>query len=100
MKLVTKELLAAEGLTIRIIQPALAQDFIGEIIHMLQDRQARHESRGKRRLASVIRYQDHSSRPVRINGAEDLFQEIPVDCASKFRKRTIHIDDLIEPRLE
>ena len=89
-KLVAKELLAAEELIIRIIQPALAQDFIGEIVRVLQDRQARHEPCGKRRL----------TRPVRINGAEALLQKIPVDRARKFHERAIHIGDLVEPCLE
>ena len=89
-KLVAKELLAAEELIVRIIQPALAQDFIGEIVRVLQDRQARHEPCGKRRL----------TRPVRINGAEALLQKIPVDRARKFHERAIHSDDLVEPCLE
>jgi hypothetical protein len=89
-KLVAKELLAAEELIVRIIQPALAQDFIGEIVRVLQDRQARHAPCGKRRL----------TRPVRINGAEALLQKIPVDRARKFHERAIPIGDLVEPCLE
>jgi len=35
-----KELLAAEVLIIRVLDPALAQGLIGEIVTVLEDRQA------------------------------------------------------------
>ena len=39
---VLKELLAAEQLIIGVLDPALAQNLVGQIVHMLEDRQARH----------------------------------------------------------
>ncbi len=36
---VLEELLAAEQLIIRVLDPALAQNLVGEVVHMLEDRQ-------------------------------------------------------------
>ena len=42
---VLEELLAAEELVIGVLYPALAQDLIGEVVGVLEDRQSRHQSR-------------------------------------------------------
>jgi hypothetical protein len=68
-KRVAEELLAAEQLIVRVLEKARAKLFIGQIVRVLEDRQARHEPRRQRRLA----------RLVRIDRAEPLLQEPPVD---------------------
>jgi hypothetical protein len=42
---VLEELLATEVLVIGVLDPALAQHLIGEVISVLEDRQPRHQSR-------------------------------------------------------
>ena len=51
---VLKELLAAEQLIIRVLDPALAQNLIGEVVHMLEDRQPRHEPRRQGRMPWLV----------------------------------------------
>jgi hypothetical protein len=85
-----EELLAAEELAIRVLYPAFMQHLIREVVHVLQYRQARHQSRRQRRLA----------RTVRINRAERRLEECPIDPASQLRQRMIEVKNLIEPRFE
>src|SRR5450432_1027243 len=87
---VPEELLAAEQLIIRVLDPALAQNFVGEVVHMLEDRQTRHKPRRQGRMA----------RSVRIDRAEPLLQKAPIDRERQLRQRMLQIDDLIEPRPE
>ena len=44
IKLVAKNLLAAEILKIRVLEPAFTKRSVGERVHMLEDEQARHEA--------------------------------------------------------
>ena len=85
-----EKLLAAKQLKIWVLQPTIAQDLIGEILHVLQDGEPGHQPRGERRLP----------RPVGINRAEALLEKAPVDCAGELRQRMVHVHDPIEPRLE
>jgi hypothetical protein len=41
---VLEELLSAEELKIGVLDSALIQHLIGEVVHMLEDRQARHQA--------------------------------------------------------
>src|ERR1700689_3408011 len=45
---VPKELLAAEQLIIGVLDPALAQNLVGKVVHVLEDRKARHQTRRQR----------------------------------------------------
>jgi hypothetical protein len=69
-----KDLLAAEQLIIGVLDPALAQNLVGEVVHGLEDRQARHQPPRQRRLARVVG----------IDRAEPLFQKAPVDRPPSF----------------
>src|SRR3982074_3892295 len=62
---VAEKLLAAKQLKIWVLQPTIAQDLIGEILHVLQDGEPGHQPRGERRLP----------RPVGINRAEALLEK-------------------------
>ena len=61
---VLEELLAAEELVIGVLDPALAQHLVGEVIGVLEDGQPRHQSRRQRRAAGIIRV-DLAERPSR-----------------------------------
>ena len=89
-RLVLKEFLAAEQLKVRVLDPALAQRLVRQVVHRLEDRQTRHEPPRQRRMPG----------PVRIDRAEPLLQKPPVDRAAELRQRMADIDDLIEPRPE
>jgi len=84
---VLEELLAAEVLVIGILDPALAQHLIGQVIGVLEDGQPCHQSRRQRWMARLIG----------VDLAEATFQERPVHCPRQLRQRMIHVDDLIEP---
>ena len=89
-KLMAEELLAAEQLVIRVLDPALAQHLVREVVHVLEDRQPRHQPRRQRRAAGRIR----------IDGSELLLEEAPVDRRCELHHWMIKIDDLVEPRPE
>ena len=85
-----EELLAAEQLVIGVLDPARAQLLVGEIMHVLEDRQPRHQPRWQRRMADLVG----------IDRAEPLLEEAPIDRPTELRQRVVHVDDLVEPRLE
>src|SRR6185437_2796135 len=89
-QLVLEELLAAEELVIGVLDPARAQILVGEIVHMLEDRKPRHQSRRQRRMSSLVR----------IDGAEPPLEKAPVDRPAELRQRVLRVDDLVEPGLE
>lgn len=49
-----EELLAAEQLVVRVPDEALAQHLVREVVHVLQDRQARHQPRRQRRAPEIV----------------------------------------------
>ena len=59
-------------------------------MHVLQDREPRHEPRRQRRLAWTVG----------IDRAAPLFQKPPVDRCGELRQRMAGVDDLVEPRPE
>jgi hypothetical protein len=79
-----------QKLVIGILDPPLAQNFIGQIVGVLEDRQPRHQARRQRRPPGVVV----------INLAEPPFQKAPVHGAPQRHKRMLHVDDLIEPGAE
>jgi hypothetical protein len=68
---VLEELLAAEELVIGVLDPALAQHFVGQVVGVLEDRQPRHQSRRQWRAARIIG----------VNRPKLPFQELPIHRA-------------------
>src|SRR5271166_3094831 len=68
-QLMLEELLAAEQLIIRVLDPARAKILVGEIVHVLEDRQPRHQPRRQRRVSGLVG----------IDRAEPLLDKAPVD---------------------
>ena len=60
-------------------------------MHVLEDREPRHQPRRQRRMPPDL---------VGIDRAEPLLEEAPVDRPTELRQRVVHVDDLVEPRLE
>ena len=89
-QLVLKELLATEQLEIRVLQPARTERLVGEIVQVLEDRQAGHQPGGQRRPAGIIV----------VELAEARLEKAPVDRARERHQRVSQVDDLIEPRPE
>ena len=85
-----EELLAAEELVIGVLQPALAQHFIGEVVGVLEDGQSRHQPRRQRRPA----------RLVLVDRAEPFLEERPVDRPRQLHQRMVHVDDRVQPRAQ
>jgi hypothetical protein len=83
-----EELFAAEELVIGVLDPALAQHLVGEIIGVLEDRQPRHQSRRQWRAARIIR----------VDRPKPPFQEPPIHRTPQRHQRMLEVDDLIEPR--
>jgi hypothetical protein len=75
---------------IGVLQPAIAQSLIGEVVHVLEDGEARHQPRGQGRL----------SRAVGVGRVQLAFQEIPIDGTGHSHKGMGGIDDLIEARAQ
>ncbi len=55
-----EELLPAEELVIGVLDPALAQDLVGEVVGVLEDREPRHQPRRQRRTAGPVRVDFHA----------------------------------------
>jgi len=53
IKLMAKDLLAAEILEIRVLEPAFTKRSVGERVHVLEDEQARHEAGRKRGVSGA-----------------------------------------------
>jgi hypothetical protein len=85
---VTKEFLAAEVLKVRVLDPAQEDFLVRQVVDMLQDCHARHQSCRQRRLAGVIR----------VDLAELDADQPPVDLPAEPHQLVVHVDDLIEPR--
>ena len=82
-----EELLAAEELVIGVLDPALAQHLVGEVVGVLEDGQSRHQSRRQWRAARIIGV-DRPKLPL---------QEPPIHRAPQRHQRMLQVDDLIEP---
>ena len=86
----TEVLLAAEVLVIRILDPAQSELLVRQVVHVLEDRQAGHQTGRQRRL----------TRTIRVHIAELAADQLPVDQAAEPHQRVVHVDDLVEPRPE
>ncbi len=71
-ELVPEHLLAAEELVIRVLDPALAQRLVRQVVHVLQDEEPGHQPRRRRWLA----------RPFVTHRAETPVDDAPIDLAA------------------
>jgi hypothetical protein len=85
---VLEELLAAEQLEVGVLEPALAQRLVGEVVQMLEDREPGHQPGRQGRPAGILV----------VDLAKALLEEAPVDRLRELHQCVIGIDDLIEPR--
>ena len=85
-----EELLAAEILIIRVLDPPCAHHFVAEIEGVLENGKAGHQLGRKWWAAGAVG----------VHRAELLFQEAPVDRPRKLRQFVIQVDDLVEPCAE
>ncbi len=89
-QLVAEAQLAAEVLVVRVLDPARAQHLVREVVHVLQDEEAGHQSRRQARLA----------RTGLADRAEASIEKAPVDLARQPHQRVAQVNDLIERRSE
>lgn len=87
---VTKERLATKQLIIGVFDPAFAQRLVRQIERVLEDRQPRHQPRRQGRPAGNVG----------VDRPEFALEKSPVDLARQLRQRVVHVDDLVEVRLE
>ncbi len=85
-----EDLLAAEQLKIRVLDPAVAERLVGQVVHGLQDRETGHQPGRQRRVTGRI----GAGRP------ELRLQKPPVDRPPELRQRVTEVHDLIEPGAE
>src|SRR5580704_12055599 len=85
-----EELLPTKELEIGILDPAVTQRLIAQVVHVLEKRQACHQPRRQRRAAGAIR----------IDRSELRLQKPPIDRARKLHQCMRQINDPIQPRAE
>src|SRR6476646_2616841 len=85
-----EELLPTKELEIGILDPAVTQRLIAQVVHVLEKRQACHQPRRQRRAAGAIR----------IDRSELHLQKPPIDRARKLYQRMRQINDPIQPGAE
>jgi hypothetical protein len=80
--------LTAKELVIRVLQPARAQHFVRQIVHVLQDKQPRHQTGRQAGLA----------RTRRADAGKALIEKPPIDLTRQPHQRMAQIDDLLQCR--
>jgi len=80
--------LAAEELIIRVLQPAPAQRLVRQVVHVLQDKQPRHQPGRQAGLA----------RTWRADAGKASVEKPPIDLAGQPHQRMTQIDDLFQRR--
>jgi hypothetical protein len=85
-KLVLEELLPGEVLEIRVVDPALADAFVGQPVDVLEKQQPDHE-------AGL----DPWSAFVAVERCDLAVDPFPVDLARELHQLVLHVDDLLEP---
>ena len=78
--------LAAKILVIRVLQPARAQHLVRQVVHVLENEQARHQPRRQPGL-SCSRLARRAEAPV---------EKAPVDLARQPHQRMAHVDDRLQ----
>jgi hypothetical protein len=88
-ELVLEKLLAGEVLEVGIVDPALAQAFIGQPVNLLEQQQPDCKPRRDPRPALVA-----------VERRDLAVDKAPVHLRGQLRQLVLQIDDLIEPRPE
>src|SRR5215510_8846790 len=83
---VLEELLAGEVLEVGIVDPALADAFVGQAVDVLEQQQPDHE-------AGL----DAGSAVVAVQRGDLVVDPGPVDLAGKLHQLVLHVEDLVEP---
>src|SRR5215475_14971392 len=83
---VLEELLTGEVLEVGIVNPALADAFVGQAVDVLEQQQPDHE-------AGL----DAGSAVLAVQRGDLVVDPDPVDLAGKLHQLVLHIDDLFEP---
>jgi hypothetical protein len=89
-QLVPEHMLAAEILKVGVLDPAGAERFVAQRMHVLEDEQTRHQTDRQRRLAVAGR----------VNLAQPPVEEAPVDLSGQPHQRMAHVDDPLQHRPE
>jgi len=89
-RFVLENLLAAELLIVRVLDPPCVQLLVRQGMHMLEDQQTRHQPDRQRRVA-VGRSVDF---------AQPAIEKPPIDLLSQSNQRVAHIDHLLKRRSE
>src|SRR5215212_813181 len=84
---VLEELLSAEELEVGVLDPALTQHLIGEVVHVLEDGEPSHRACGKGWAAGAVL----------VDRPEPLLKQVPVNGSREPHKRMLRIDNLVEP---
>jgi len=87
-RLMTEAQLAAEELEIRILDPPRTENLIRQVVHVLEDEEARHQP-GRQAGLTRARLAHRAKAPV---------EKLPVDPFGQPHQRMTHVDDLIERR--
>src|SRR5476651_2737002 len=85
-ELVLEELVAGEVLEVWIVDPALADAFVGQPVDLLEQQQADHEATLDPRPPLVA-----------VERGDLAVEPGPVDLAGELHQLMLHIDDLVEP---
>jgi hypothetical protein len=88
-KLVLEELFPGEVLIIRVMDPALADTFVGQPVDMLEQQQSDDEAGLDPRPALVA-----------VERRDLAIDPLPINLAGELHQLVLHIDDLLEPSSE
>lgn len=85
-KLVLEELFPGEVLKIGIVDPTLADAFVGQSVNVLEQQQSDHEAGLDTRPSLVA-----------VERSDLTIQPRPVDLAGELNQLMLHVDDLLQP---
>src|SRR5262249_32336227 len=88
-KLVLEKLRPREVLEIRVVDPAIANAFVGEPVNVLQQQKPDHEP-------------SFDPRPtlVAVERCDLAIEKLPVNLLCQLHQLMLHVDDLVQPRPE
>lgn len=89
-QIVPEHRLAAEELEIRVLHPARAQRFVGQVVHVLEDQQPRDQPGRQRRLPG----------PGPVHRTKTRCHELPIDLPGQPHQRVPEVDDRLQRRPE
>ena len=88
-ELMLEKLLPGEELEIGIVDPALAQAFVGQPVNVLEQQKADRKPR-----------RDPGPALVAVERGDLAVDKVPVDLAGELRQPVLEVDDLVQPRSE